>query len=116
VKRVFDRTVQVLVWGVALAVAWGLVGKTAWAATRSLLDAGPGYVNALEPLGFFLGTLLVAVPGTLLVQRTHSALKARSASMREGAATTMEVTATATRRRILTGRTLADLPQEPTTP
>jgi hypothetical protein len=115
-KRAVDRTIQVLVWGVALVVTWSVVAKTAWAAGRSVVDAGPGYTSALEPLAYIAGVLLVAVPATLLVQHTHTALQRHRGAapvrtvIQHVTSAPMPATDVAA---IPTGRTVADLPANP---
>lgn len=113
-KRTFDRTLQVLVWGLLATIVWALVAMTPWAAARSVLGAGPGYANALEPLAYSAGALLVAISGTLLIQRAHAAVRQR----RTPSTTPPADRHVAAPRRHLsqpipTGRTMADLPPRP---
>ena len=65
---VIRRVVIVLLFGVAVTMAWAWIARTPWAATVDVLTAGERFANWVEPLRMVAGTLLVAVPATLLIR------------------------------------------------
>jgi len=65
---VIRRVVIVLIFGVAVTMAWAWVARTPWAATVDVLTAGEQFTDWVEPFRMIAGTLLVAVPAILLVR------------------------------------------------
>jgi len=65
---VVRRVVIVLIFGVAVTMAWAWVARTPWAATVDVLAAGEQFTDWVEPFRMIAGTLLVAVPAILLVR------------------------------------------------
>jgi hypothetical protein len=49
-RRVVERAMQVLLWGLGVAIVWGVVALTSWGAARSPIGAGPGYLDPVRPL------------------------------------------------------------------
>ena len=68
--RTLNRTLTVLIGVVALALMWAWIARTDWGLARTLLSLGDGFDNALEPMIRIVGTLLVAIAGTRLVELT----------------------------------------------
>ncbi len=123
-RRAFERTLQVLLWGLGVTIVWAVVALTSWGAAQSPIGAGPGYVDRIRPLTFVGGAIVVCVSGTLLVQTAVASLRRGRPSQRQGAASrvvsarttaalaSVQVTASAVGV-IERGRTWQDLPAEP---
>lgn len=62
------RVVIVLIFGVAVTMAWAWIARTPWAATVDVLTAGEQFTNWVEPFRMVAGTLLIAVPAGLLIR------------------------------------------------
>jgi len=65
---VIRRVVIVLIFGVAVTMAWAWIARTPWAATVDVLTAGEQFTDWVEPFRMIAGTLLVAVPAVLLIR------------------------------------------------
>lgn len=118
-RRGFERTMQVLLWGVGVTIVWAALALTGWGRQRSPLGAGPGYLDAVTPLTYVAGALLVSVSSTLLVQTAASARKRRTRRQRtRPAARPAQPPHTAVRidpvsPQVARGRTGSDLPANP---
>lgn len=76
-RRAFERTMQMLLWGVGVTIVWAAIAVTEWGRQRSALGAGPGDRDAVAPLSYVLGALLVSISATLLIQMAASRWKRR---------------------------------------
>lgn len=65
---VIRRVTIVLLFGVAVTMAWAWIARTPWAASVDVLTAGEQFTDWVEPFRMIAGTLLVAVPAILLVR------------------------------------------------
>ena len=65
---VVRRVVIVLIFGVAVTMAWAWIARTPWAATVDVLTAGEQFTDWVEPFRMIAGTLLIAVPAALLIR------------------------------------------------
>lgn len=102
-RRNFERTMQVLLWGVGVTIVWAALALTGWGGRRSPLGAGPGYLDAIAPLTYVAGALLVSISATLLIQAAAAAWKQRGEAHETPPAVP----------RITPGRTWGDLPAHP---
>lgn len=64
----FRRIVIVLIFGVAVTMAWAWIARTPWATTVDVLTAGEQFTNWVEPFRMIAGALLIAVPAALLIR------------------------------------------------
>lgn len=62
------RVVIVLIFGVAVTMAWAWIARSPWATTVDVLTAGEQFTNWVEPFRMIAGTLLIAVPAALLIR------------------------------------------------
>jgi hypothetical protein len=119
VRRGFERAMQVLLWGVGVTIVWAAMALTGWGRQRSPLGAGPGYLDAVAPLTYVAGALLVSVSATLLIQMAAAARKRRVESPRIPPTVTTDGPPTPFRpldpmaESIARGRSWADLPAVP---
>lgn len=67
---VVRRVGIVLATATAVAVGWLLVAQTPWAGSVDAVTAGEGFSHPVEALREIAGSLLVAIPATLLVRST----------------------------------------------
>lgn len=65
---VIRRIVVVLIFAVAVTLAWAWIARTPWADTVDVLTAGEQFTHWVEPLRMIVGALLIAIPGALLIQ------------------------------------------------
>ena len=62
------RVVIVLVFAVAVTLAWAWIARTPWAGTVNVLTAGEQFTHWVEPFQMIAGALLIAIPGSLLIR------------------------------------------------
>lgn len=75
--RLLNRSLTVLIFAIAVALALGWVARTDWAAARDVLGAGEGFSTAIQPLVKITAALLITVSSVQLIRDGYRRIRNR---------------------------------------